>query len=60
MVLGPMMEEYLRRAMLMSEGDPAIFLQRPLSAGLLVVALLSIVVVTLPMIRQKRDEALQE
>ena len=34
-ILGPMMEEYLRRAMLISRGDPMVFLTRPISATLL-------------------------
>ena len=37
-ILGPMMEEYLRRAMLLSQGDPLVLLQRPISATILVVA----------------------
>lgn len=60
MVLGPMMEENLRRAMLLSRGDPLVFLQRPISASLLLVAFAAIVLVSLPMIRKRRDEALQE
>ena len=60
MVLGPMMEEYLRRAMLLSRGDPMIFVERPISATLLALAVLSIIVVTVPSIRKRRDEALQE
>ena len=44
-VLGPMMEENLRRALLLSRGDPWVFLQRPISAGLLIAAALLIVVI---------------
>src|SRR5712671_4003944 len=54
-VLGPLMEENLRRAMLIARGDPMTFLQRPISAGLLAVAALLLVLALLPMIRQKRE-----
>ena len=59
-ILGPMMEENLRRALLLSRGDWSTFINRPLSAGLLVAAFLLIVVVMLPSIRSKREEAFQE
>jgi putative tricarboxylic transport membrane protein len=59
-ILGPMMEENLRRALLLSRGDWATFATRPLSAGLLIAALLMIVVVMLPSIRSKREEAFKE
>src|SRR5207249_851143 len=55
-VLGPMMEENLRRALLLSRGDPFVFVQRPISAGLLIAAVLLIVVIGLPNIRKKREE----
>jgi TctA family transporter len=59
-ILGPMMEEYLRRAMLLSRGDPMVFIQRPISAAMLVVAAIAMVAVLLPVIRRRRDEAFQE
>ncbi|HSI50843.1 MAG TPA: tripartite tricarboxylate transporter permease [Ideonella sp.] len=59
-ILGPMMEENLRRALLLSRGDWATFMTRPLSAGLLIAAALMIVVVMLPSIKNKREEAFQE
>ena len=59
-ILGPMMEENLRRAMLLSRGDATVFLTRPLSGTLLVVALLLLVIILLPAIRKKREEAFQE
>jgi TctA family transporter len=59
-VLGPLMEENLRRAMRISSGDPMIFLQRPISLGLLIAALLLCLLVALPAIRSKREEAFQE
>src|SRR5215510_3248922 len=59
-VLGPMMEDNLRRALRISSGDPMIFLTRPISLGLLVAALVLLVLVALPVIRSKREEAFQE
>jgi putative tricarboxylic transport membrane protein len=59
-ILGPMMEEHLRRAMLLSRGDWSVFITRPLSAGLLAAALLLLVIVTLPAIKAKREEAFVE
>ena len=59
-VLGPLMEENLRRAMRISSGDPMIFLERPISLGLLIAALALCLLVALPAIRSKREEAFQE
>ncbi len=59
-ILGPMMEENLRRALLISRGDWGTFVSRPLSAGLLAAAALLVVVVMLPSIRSKRQVAFQE
>ena len=59
-ILGPMMEENLRRAMLLSRGDATVFLTRPLSLGLLVLAAALIVIVALPQISKKREEAFHE
>jgi TctA family transporter len=59
-ILGPLMEEYLRRAMLLARGDPIIFVSRPISATLLALSVIAIVVVISPSIRQKREEALRE
>ncbi len=59
-ILGPMMEENLRRALLLSRGDWSTFATRPLSAGLLLAALLMVVVVTLPSMRKKREVAFKE
>ena len=59
-ILGPMMEENLRRALLLSRGEWSTFMTRPLSAGLLIAAALMIVVVMLPSIRSKREVAFQE
>ncbi len=60
LILGPMMEEHLRRAMLLSHGDPMIFIRRPISCALLLVAVVAIAAVLIPMIRTKREEAFQE
>ena len=59
-VLGPLMEENLRRAMRISGGDPMIFVNRPISLGLLIAALLLVLLVAIPAIRSKREEAFQE
>jgi len=58
-VLGKLMEEFLRRAMTISRGDATVFFTRPLSASLLVLAILLLAVVFLPSIAKKRDEAFQ-
>ena len=59
-VLGPMLEENLRRAMIISRGDATVFVTRPLSLALLALSLAVLVVVLLPNVRAKRDEAFQE
>jgi len=59
-VIGPMLEEYLRRAMLISRGDPSVFVTRPISATLLALALVALVVVLLPSVRKTREEAFKE
>ena len=59
-VLGPMMEENLRRALLISRGDPTVFLVEPLSLAFLVIAFLLLLVVAAPAIRAKREEVMQE
>jgi len=59
-ILGPMMEENLRRAMLLSRGDPSTFVTKPISAVLLGVAVLLLIVVVSPALRKKREEAFVE
>ena len=59
-VLGPLLEENLRRAMILSRGDPTTFVTRPISAGLLVLALAVLVLVFLPQIRKRREEVFTE
>jgi putative tricarboxylic transport membrane protein len=60
LVLGPQMEEYFRRAMLLSRGDPAVFIERPISLGLLITTALLLVLMALPSIKKAREEAFQE
>jgi putative tricarboxylic transport membrane protein len=59
-ILGPMMEEYLRRALLISRGDWSVFVTRPISASLLAVAVTLLLIVLLPSIKKKREEAFVE
>ena len=59
-ILGPMMEENLRRALLLSRGDWSVFVTRPLSAGLLAAAALLLIIVLLPAVKNKREEAFVE
>ena len=59
-ILGPMMEENLRRALLLARGDWSVFVTRPLSAGLLLAALLLLAIVLLPSIKKKRAETFVE
>jgi TctA family transporter len=59
-ILGPMMEEYLRRALLLSRGDTAIFVTRPLSAAMLALAVAAMFVVLSPTLRKRREEAFHE
>jgi putative tricarboxylic transport membrane protein len=59
-ILGPMMEENLRRALLLSRGDWSVLVTRPLSAGLLAAALLLVVIVLLPAVKAKREDVFHE
>lgn len=59
-ILGPMMEEHLRRAMLLSFGRPTIFLTRPISAVLLGVAVLALITISLPAVSRKRAKVFVE
>lgn len=59
-VLGPMMEVNFRRAMLLAHGDFSVFVTRPLSCALLVVAVALVVLVTVPRLRKTREVAFQE
>jgi putative tricarboxylic transport membrane protein len=59
-VLGPMLEEHLRRAMIISKGDATVFFTRPLSLALLVLAVGVLVVVLLPTVAKKREQVFVE
>jgi TctA family transporter len=59
-LLGPMMEVYMRRAILLSRGDPWVFVQRPLSLTFLVLAALLLLFVIVPNVRKARDVAFRE
>jgi putative tricarboxylic transport membrane protein len=59
-VLGPMLEENLRRAMLLSRGSPSVFVTHPLSLGLLAISAVLLVLVVMPSVRSKREEAFSE
>jgi len=59
-ILGPMMEENLRRALLLSRGDWSVFVTRGLSATLLGIAVLLLIIVLLPAVKSKRQEAFKD
>ena len=59
-VLGPLMEENLRRAMLISRGDPTVFFTRPISAGFMIAAILVLLSMIAPAVRKKKEIALTE
>jgi TctA family transporter len=59
-ILGPMMEENFRRALLLARGDFTTFLTRPLSLGLLIAAAVLVVIVLLPAVKKTREEAFVE
>jgi putative tricarboxylic transport membrane protein len=59
-VLGPLMEENLRRAMLIARGDATVFFTRPISGGLLAVSIILLILAVLPMIRKRREEVFVE
>ena len=59
-VLGPMREENLRRALLLSRGDPSVFVTRPISLAMLLVAIALLLLIAAPKFRTTRDVAFQE
>ena len=59
-ILGPLMEVYMRRAMLLSRGDPMVFFERPLSLTFLILAAILLLIVIAPNVRKKREVAFQE
>ena len=59
-ILGPLMEENLRRAMLLSRGDPTVFVTKPISAAFITASVILLVIVALPALRKKRREVFVE
>ena len=59
-ILGPLLERYLRRALTISQGDATVFLTRPLSLTLLILAVVAFVVAVLPTVRRKREVVFEE
>jgi TctA family transporter len=59
-ILGPMMEENLRRAMMISFGDASVLITRPISAAFLIAAAALLVAIAMPVLRSRREEAMQE
>jgi TctA family transporter len=60
LVLGPMLEDNFRRALTISRGDPTVFITRPLSGVLLLLAAILLLIVIAPNVRKARDQAFQE
>jgi TctA family transporter len=56
-VLGPLMEENLRRALLISRGDPTVFFTRPISLGFMIASAVILITMIMPAIRKKKIEA---
>jgi putative tricarboxylic transport membrane protein len=56
-VLGPLMEENLRRSMAISFGSPMVFIERPISAALLAATLVLVAMIVVPQFRKTREEA---
>ncbi|HZA71420.1 MAG TPA: tripartite tricarboxylate transporter permease [Propionibacteriaceae bacterium] len=59
-VLGPLLEENLRRALIISRGDPSVFVTRPISLVLLLLAVTALVVAVLPLVRRRREQVFAE
>lgn len=59
-ILGPMMEENLRRAMLLSRGDATVFFTRPISLGLMIATAVLLIIIVAPSVRKKRDTVFVE
>jgi TctA family transporter len=55
-VLGPLMEENLRRALLISRGDPTVFFTRPISLGFMIATVLILVIMMAPAVKARRAE----
>jgi putative tricarboxylic transport membrane protein len=59
-VLGPLMEENLRRAMLIARGDWSVFITRPISGTLIAISVFLLMIAALPLIRKRREEVFVE
>ncbi len=59
-ILGPLIEENMRRALLISHGDASVFVERPISATFLVLTVVLIIVLAAPAIRTARERAFEE
>jgi TctA family transporter len=59
-ILGPLMEENLRRSLMIAFGDVTVFVTRPISAAFLIASVALLIVIALPTLRAKREEAMQE
>ena len=55
-ILGPLMEENLRRAMLMAKGDPSVFVTRPISLTFIIITIGILIVMVAPAVRKRRAE----
>jgi TctA family transporter len=60
LVLGPMLEENLRRTLMISQGDPTVLFTKPISAAFLIAALILLGIVVAPAIRKKREETFEK
>ena len=60
LVLGPLLEENFRRALVLSGGDPSVFLTRPISFVFLLISAALLLMTVLPTIRRRREEVFQE
>ena len=59
-VVGPLLEENLRRALLLSRGDASVFFTQPISAILIAIAVALVLILALPSVRKERDEVFTE
>ena len=53
MVLGPLLEENLRRSLLLSDGDPTVFFTRPISGGFMAATVVLLLLFTVPALRKR-------
>ena len=59
-ILGPLLEENIRRTLTISRGDPTVFVTRPISLTLLILAVIAFVIAVLPTVRRKREVVFEE